>query len=361
MTASHADRVIDEDLRAILSRDLPWQDLSGRRIVVTGAGGFLGGYLVRTLLALHRAGKVDESLQVVAPVRHLERAHAKLADCVNDPQLTLVRWDLNEIAVPELGDVNYVIHNASRASPKYYGSDPMGTMLPNVVGTSALLEALRRGSNPKGLLFVSSSEIYGAVSSSKGLREQDYGIVDPMGLRACYAESKRAGEALCVAFHHQHRIPTWVVRPFHTYGPGLTADDGRVFSDFAYNVARNEHIVMNSDGSARRAFCYVSDAVAGFFTVMLRGDAAQAYNVANEAAEMSVMEFAKMLVGLFPEKTLHVERRVAVDPEGYLRSTVNRIVPDTGRLEELGWRAEVTPEKGFRRMIETLKPPPASE
>lgn len=354
MTTGAGTRVIEEDLRAVLARDLPWQALSGRRIVVTGAGGFLGGYLVRTLLALHRAGKVDVPLQVVAPVRDVERAKAKLADCVDDAQLTLMRWDLNEIAVPDLGDVHYVIHNASQASPKYYGSDPMGTMLPNTVGTAALLEALRRGGDPKGLLFVSSSEIYGAVSSEHGLREQDYGVVDPMGLRACYAESKRAGEALCVAFHHQHRIPTWVVRPFHTYGPGLTPDDGRVFSDFAYNVARNEHIVMNSDGSARRAFCYASDAIAGFFTVMLLGKAAQAYNVANEAAELSVMEFAEMLVGLFPDKALQVERRVAVDPAGYLRSTVNRIVPDTARLQGLGWRAEVTPEQGFRRMIETL-------
>ena len=354
MTASAAARVIDEDLGAILSRDLPWQALSGRRVVITGAGGFLGGYLVRTLLALHSAGKVDAPLEVVAPVRNVERARARLADCVADAQLTLMRWDLSEIAVPELGDVHYVIHNASQASPKYYGADPMGTMLPNTVGTSALLEALRRGSDPKGLLFVSSSEIYGAVSSEQGLREQDYGIVDPMGLRACYAESKRAGEALCVAFHHQHRIPTWVVRPFHTYGPGLAADDGRVFSDFAYNVARNEHIVMNSDGSARRAFCYASDAVAGFFTVMLRGEAAQAYNVANEAAELSVMEFAEMLVGLFPEKALQVERRVAVDPAGYLRSTVNRIVPDTSRLRSLGWQPEVAPKQGFSRMIETL-------
>lgn len=355
MRGSAADRVIIEDLRAILSRDLPWQELSGRRVVVTGAGGFLGGYLVRTLLALHRTGKVDAPLQVVALVRNVDRTRVKLADCLEDAQLTLMRWDLNEIAVPDLGDVHYVIHNASQASPKYYGSDPMGTMLPNTVGTSALLEALRRGSDPKGLLFVSSSEIYGAVSSTQGLREQDYGMVDPMGLRSCYAESKRAGEALCVAFHHQHRIPAWVVRPFHTYGPGLTADDGRVFSDFAYNVARNEQIVMNSDGSARRAFCYASDAVAGFFTVMLRGEAAQAYNVANEKAELSVIEFAEMLVGLFPEKRLQVKRCVAVNSEGYLRSTVNSIVPDTTRLQALGWHAEVTPAQGFKRMIETLK------
>lgn len=346
--------VLREDVEAILVRDLPWASFSGRRIVVTGAGGFLGGYLVRTLLALHRSGKVSAPLQVIAPVRNVERARARLADVASDAQLSLLPWDLNTIAVPGLADVHYVIHSASQASPKYYGSDPMGTMLPNTVGTAALLECLRRSTDPQGFLFVSSSEVYGAVSSEHGLREDDYGVVDPMSQRACYAESKRAGEALCVAFHHQHRIPTWVVRPFHTYGPGLTPDDGRVFSDFAYNVARYEHIVMNSDGSARRAFCYASDAVAGFFTVMLRGMPGQAYNVANAAAELSVVAFAEMLVGLFPERALQIQRRASTVATGYLASSVSRVVPDTSRLTSLGWRADIGPEAGFRRMIATL-------
>jgi dTDP-glucose 4,6-dehydratase len=355
MTVPHIRaQVVQEDVRAILSRNLPWQALSGKRIVVTGAGGFLGGFLVRTLLALHASGLVDQPLQVVAPVRQVERARARLADCDDDPQLTLMPWDLSTLAVPDLGEVHYVIHNASQASPRFYGEDPMGTMLPNTVGTAALLEALRRATDPKGLLFVSSSEIYGATSSAQGLSEDVPGEVDPMAPRSCYAESKRAGEALCVASHHQHRIPTWVVRPFHTYGPGLTAEDGRVFADFAYNVARNENIVMTSDGSARRAFCYASDAVAGFFTVLLRGQPARAYNVANSRAELSMMELAELLVGLFPEKALQVQRLAQADPAGYLRSTVNRIVPDTSRLSALGWQALVTPAAGFARMIKTL-------
>jgi dTDP-glucose 4,6-dehydratase len=356
MTAVFAirEKIIESDVRAILARDLPWRQLSGTRIVVTGAGGFIGGYLVRTLLALHRLGRVERPLEVVALVRNVERAKHKLADCESDPQLSLTQWDLNNIAVPELGDVHYVIHAASQASPRFYGADPMGTLLPNTVGTAALLQALRSSSEPKGLMFVSSSEVYGAVSSEHGLRESDYGTIDPVQPRSCYSESKRAGEAMCVAFHHQYQIPTWIVRPFHTYGPGLTAEDGRVFADFAYNVARNEHIVMNSDGSARRAFCYASDAVAGFFAVLLRGEPAQPYNVANPSAEMSVMELAELLVALFPEKGLQVERRWLADPEGYLRSSVNRIVPDTSRLELLGWRAELSPVDGFRRMIETL-------
>lgn len=344
--------VVEADIHAVVARDLPWHTLSGCRIVVTGAGGFLGGYLVRTLLALHRLGKVDQAVRVVAMVRDVERARARFADLADAPHLEFMRWDLNTIGVPEIGPAHYVLHAASQASPRFYSTDPVGTLLPNTVGTAALLEALRRSPNARGLMFVSSSEVYGSVVGADRLPESRYGVVDPATVRACYAESKRAGEAMCVAWHHQYQLPTFIVRPFHTYGPGLTPEDGRVFADFSFNVLRNENIVMNSDGTARRAFCYASDAIAGFLTVLLKGQAATPYNVANASAELSVMELAEMLVGLFPDKKLQVDRRVDTGSKDYLPSAYNRLVPDTSRLESLGWQADITPPIGFRRMIE---------
>jgi dTDP-glucose 4,6-dehydratase len=354
MTAT-SNAIVEADLRAIAMRDLPWNQLSGLRVVVTGAGGFLGGYLVRTLLALHRLGRVARPPRVIALVRNVERARERFSDLAQDDQLEFMAWDLNSIAVPDLGDVHYVLHAASQASPRFYGTDPVGTLLPNTVGTAALLEALRRSADPKGFLFVSSSEVYGAVDGTAGLKEADYGVVSPTQIRACYAEGKRAGETTCVSFHHQYSIPIWIVRPFHTYGPGLTPEDGRVFSDFTYNVLRTEDIVMNSDGTARRAFCYASDAVAGFFAVLLRGEAGTAYNVANAGAEMSVMEFAELMVGLFPEKGLRIDRRVDTNSSNNMLRAYNRLVPDTARLESLGWAAEVTPAQGFKRMIAALQ------
>ncbi len=340
-----------EDIAAIAGRDLPWGALSGCTVLVTGAAGFLGNYVVRTLLSLHGLGKVQKPVKVLAMVREAIHGHERFPDLDGNAQLELLPWDLNTIAVPPLPGVHYVIHAASQASPRFYGSDPVGTLLPNTVGTAGLLEALRRSPDPRGFLFVSSSEVYGAVDGQAALAETQYGTVDPATVRACYAESKRMGETMCVAWQQQHGIPTYIVRPFHTYGPGLASDDGRVFADFAFNVVRGENIVMNSDGSARRAFCYASDAVAGFFSVLLRGSAGQAYNVANPAGELSVMELADMLVGLFPEKSLQVERRMPTGAKSYLQSTYNRLVPDVARLEALGWQAEITPEQGFRRMI----------
>jgi dTDP-glucose 4,6-dehydratase len=246
-----------------------------------------------------------------------------------------------------------VLHAASQASPRFYGSDPVGTLLPNAVGTAALLEALQTQSpDPRGFLFVSSSEVYGSVSGDASLPETHFGTLDPATVRACYAESKRLGETLCVAWSYQHKIPTFIVRPFHTYGPGLQADDGRVFADFVFNVLRNENIVMLSDGAARRAFCYASDAIAGFFTVLLKGESALPYNVANPAGELSVMQLAELMVGLYPEKQLMVERRAPPGSTSYLASSFSRLVPDVHRLAALGWTPTVTPAEGFRRMIE---------
>jgi dTDP-glucose 4,6-dehydratase len=347
--------VLEEDIQAVVKRDLPWERLSGCRVVVTGAGGFLGGYVVRTLLALHRLGKVSQPLKVVAMVRDVARGKARFADLQDAAQPELLHWDLTTIGVPNLGSAHYVIHAASQASPRFYGIDPVGTLLPNTVGTASLLEALRRCHDPRGLMFVSSSEVYGAVPDASLLPETRYGVVDPTTVRACYAESKRAGEAMCVAWHHQYQLPTFIVRPFHTYGPGLTPEDGRVFADFTFNVLRNENIVMNSDGSARRAFCYASDAIAGFLTVLLKGDVAIPYNVANSSAELSVMELAEMLVGLFPEKQLQVDRRFDSSAKGYLPSAYNRLIPDTTRLESLGWTPSVAPAQGFKRMIEAYQ------
>jgi len=356
MGHTELQRIWQEDTDAVLLRDLAWQKLSGLTIAVTGAGGFLGGYLVRVLLGLHAAGRVERPIRVLAFVRDVDRGRDRLNALADNPHLEWRTWNLSNIAVPDLGDCHYVLHAASQASPRFYGSDPVGTLMPNAVGTASLLQALQRCSDPRGLLFVSSSEVYGQVDGDRTLAEADYGQLDPATVRACYAESKRLGETLCVAWHHQHGLPTYIVRPFHTYGPGLLADDGRVFADFTYNVIRGESIVMMSDGSARRAFCYASDAIAGFFTVLLNGQSATPYNVANPAGELSVMELAELLVGLYPDKGLKVELRPPTEERNYLTSTFSRLIPDVRRLSSLGWTAQITPQQGFRRMIEAQTP-----
>jgi len=341
-----------QDVADVIGRDLPWQKLAGSRVFITGGGGFLGGYLVRTLLALNSSRELDRAIRVTVLIRNAAKARSNLMDVLNDPHLEWRQADLSDISKVDAADSNYVIHAASQASPRFYGCDPVGTLLPNAVGTAALLEGLRASSDPRGMLFVSSSEVYGDVPRSQSLHECAYGILNPTETRACYAEGKRFGEALCAAWYHQYKLPTFIVRPFHTYGPGLQENDGRVFADFPFNVIRGEDIVMNSDGSPRRAFCYVSDAIAGVFTVLLKGEPAVPYNVANDAGELSVYELAQLLVSLYPEKRLSVVRRQSAPSASQVKGISSELLPDTARLRALGWRATVDPASGFRRMID---------
>ncbi|MGC0155070.1 NAD-dependent epimerase/dehydratase family protein [Chromobacterium vaccinii] len=355
MPPSALERIYAEDVQAILALDLPWQAFDGMTIAVTGAGGFLGGYLLRTLLALNDSGRLSRPLTVRALVRDIARARSRLPpELADHGRLAWMEWDLNRVAIPPLGHCHYVLHAASQASPRFYGVDPVGTLLPNAVGTAGLLQALQSCDDPRGFLFISSSEVYGSSPHNRPLNELDYGTQDPATVRACYAESKRLGETLCVAWHQQYRLPAFIVRPFHTYGPGLRAEDGRSYADFSYNVIRNENIVINGDGSATRAFCYASDAIAGIFTALLKGQAGKPYNVANPQARLTIRELAELLVNLYPEKGLSLECKNPAQNGSYLSSAFDCLIPDVQKLESLGWKARIGPEHGFARMIEAL-------
>ena len=338
-----------EDLAEICGdSSLDFSILRGKTFLISGANGFLPAYMAETLLFLNETKNFG--VKVIGLVRNRAKAEKRFAYYLGREDFRLDTQNLYE-RLEHTGSIDYVVHAASQASPKYYGVDPAGTLAPNIVGTYHLLE-LAREKSAQGFFYFSSSEVYGQPTGEASLHEKSFGPLDCLQVRACYAESKRMGETMCLAWHQQYGIPTFIVRPFHTYGPGLQANDGRVFADFVFNVLKSENIVMHSDGSARRAFCYASDAIAGFFSVLLKGTPAQAYNVANPGGELSVMELAELLVGLYPAKHLAVDRRHAPDSPGYIPSAYSRLVPDVARLSALGWTAQIDPPAGFRRMIE---------
>jgi len=345
MSTSVLNPIISEDLDDILARSLPWETFAGRTVLVTGAAGFLPGYLVETLL---RRNDVfgDAPATVVALARRRGSAEKRFAHHAGRIDLRIVTGDVCDPPPTDLRPA-VVIHAASQASPRYYRDDPVGTIRPNVVGTDLLLQAARRCGSSH-FLFLSSAEVYGEVAPEHNpISEEVPGAVATTARRSCYAEGKRAGEALCVAYYHQFGVPAVIARPFHTYGPGLEAD-GRVYTDFIDAVAGGRDLVMTGDGSARRAFCYVSDAVAGLFTALLKGEPGTAYNVGNEDAEVGVAELAEMLVRSNPG--LRIRRQAP--PAGYLPSAVARHCPDTTRLRALGWTPAWELISGFQRAIE---------
>lgn len=347
------DPVIEEDLsRLIKSGGDLWEQLAGKSVLVTGAGGMVPFYFVAAIMALNRTVLKGRECTVLALVRNREKAEKRFSDYLSDRRFRLLVQDVCAPITVE-GPVDYIIHAASQASPKYYSSDPVGTMLPNTIGTRNLLD-LARQKNSAGFLFVSGGEVYGIVPDDKvPTKESDYGWLDPMNVRSCYAESKRAGETMCVSWHKQYGVPASVARLAHTYGPGLDLSDGRVFADFVRDVLAGRDIEMNSDGSATRAFCYVSEAVWGMFLVLLRGERGMAYNVCNDSACVSILELARTIASLCPPRI--VVKSASSKPDGvYMRSPIIRSCLDSSLVRALGWVPRVGIRDGFARTLRSF-------
>jgi UDP-glucuronate decarboxylase len=333
-----------EDYEQILSAPLDWQQFAGKRILVTGANGFLPAYMIETLLSLNEK-VLSSPVKVVALVRDEERGLKRFFAYKGRSDLEIMERDicLRLQADPWLlQPFDYVIHAAAQASPIFYKTDPAGTIMPNVIGTFHLLNRVRDFSpDCKGFLFFSSGEAAMPI--------------DPLDPRSCYGESKRMGETMCVAWANQFRVPAKIARITHTYGPGMKLDDGRVFADFTRDILNGGPIVLHSDGLAKRCFCYLADATVAFFTVLLKGEVAQAYNVANPDAEVSIKELAERLARLFNLKIEQSERIVASTSKVYMPSNDQGTAPSIDKIAALGWKPTTGIEEGFERTVKSYE------
>jgi UDP-glucuronate decarboxylase len=341
--------IIREDVAKIIAQFGHWERFRDKTVLISGANGFLPAYLVETFLAL------DPSLNtsVIALVRNRQKAETRFSHLLQNPRLKIV---IQDVSLPfDLDDkIDFIIHAASQASPKYYGIDPVGTLNANVLGTINLIN-LARKNNVESFLFFSSGEVYGQVKPDEiPIKETTFGYLDCANVRACYGESKRMGENICVSYHAQYGVNARIIRPFHTYGPGMALDDGRVFADLVANIVNRQDIVLRSDGSAIRPFCYLADATLGFLTVLVNGENGNAYNVGNPDQEHSILELANILVDLYPEYGLKVVMNLPITDANYLKSPILRNSPDITKISKLGWSPSVTVHEGFRRTISSF-------
>ncbi|MDR7543858.1 MAG: NAD-dependent epimerase/dehydratase family protein [Armatimonadota bacterium] len=334
-------------------------EMAGTRVLVSGGGGFLGYYLVQAVLHWNRLNQSAPPIRVTIADSFILGTPAWLGELVGDSALRVVRHDVTIPLPTEVGDFEYVAHAASIASPVYYRRYPIETMDANVDGLRRMLDRARgqtaRGVPVRGFLFFSSSEVYGDPDPAHIPTPEEYrGNVSCTGPRACYDEAKRYGETVCVAFANAYGLPVKIVRPFNNYGPGMKLTDGRVVADLTRNVLRRENVILRSDGSPTRTFCYVADAIVGYYKVLVRGRTAQPYNIGVSAPEISVRELGERIVALARDLYGYRGKVVctASDDPGYLTDSPRRRCPSIEKARrELDYQPAIPLDEGLKRTL----------
>jgi len=356
---SSAADVLESDLTHMASvLRAEFDEMSGSRLLITGGAGFLGYYLVQAVLHWNDV-EPGRAIELVVADNFIRGMPDWITRLYGRPDLVLTRTDVTQPLPPGFGEFDYVIHAAGIASPHFYRAHPIETMDANVNGLRTLLdmssEAMGEDRPMLGFLYYSSSEIYGDPDPSAIPTPETYkGYVSSTGPRACYDESKRFGETLCVSFARVHGVPTRIARPFNNYGPGMKINDGRVPADFCRAVIEDRDIVMYSDGSPTRTFCYVADAVTGYYKALVRGRDGEPYNIGVEAPEISVADFGELVVSLGSELFGYsgsVIRQVSGEDD-YLVDNPSRRCPRIDKARtELGYDPRFSLEEGVRRTL----------
>jgi len=345
-------KVVEQDINNIIvdtKLNECIEDLKNTTILITGASGMIGSYLCLTFMKLNEI--FDANIRIIASVRNKNKLNNLIAD--NDNVEVLVHDVINSFIVD--GNIDYIIHAASPASPKIMANYPVETNLANTLGTYNTLK-LAETKKSKGYMFISSREIYGEPNNGQPIFTEDgeLGQVNPLIPRNGYAEGKKAAENLCAGYKEEYGLNTKIVRLAHTYGPGMSIYDGRVQADFLKNIMNNENIVLKSDGSSIRTYTYISDAITAMLLVLFKSNDL-VYNIADESSVTSIKELAETLVSIDSSKDLKVVFDI---PEDGLKGTsgFKTGILSTDKIRnELGWLPRYSIKDGFSRTIEHLQ------
>jgi UDP-glucuronate decarboxylase len=333
------------------------EKLNGATLLITGCGGFLGYYFMHffqdkaTALGLKKVIALDNfMLGYPAWVKKLEQ----------DPLFDIQKFDIITDKIEDVEgaeNADFIIHMASIASPVFYRQYPIETLDANIWGLRSLLDFYKE-KKIKGFLFYSSSELYGNPDADHvPTSEEYYGYVCATGPRACYDESKRFGETMCMLFAQKYNMPIGVARPFNNYGPGMRINDKRVPADFALAIKENRDIEILSNGSPTRTFCYIADSITGYLKILLHGTY-DYFNIGIESPEISISQLAEYYVEAGKEVFGYTGKVVYAtsNDKDYLTNNPQRRCPNIDKARRiLHYSPSIPVHEGVKRFLGFIK------
>ena len=322
--------------------DLPWAELDGKTVLVTGSTGLIGSQVVRTLLS--RNDHVDAGINVVLPVRNIKKTQALFGD---RSDVSVLEWSLGDELLG-FEHVDYVVHAACGTSSKSFLETPATTIMQIVYGGEAVLR-YACSVDAKKVLFLSTMEVYGEVEGAA--TEDNLGKLDPMVVRNSYPEAKRLVECLCASYATEHGVPSVVMRLAQTFGEGVHPDDMRVFADFGRHAIEGKDIVLLSDGLKRNGYLSVDDSVRAILIALVKGKPGEAYNAVNEDAYCSIREMAQLVLDQFGAAGAQVRREFDPEREATFRKASDLML-DSSKLKALGWKPYDSLSDMYRAMID---------
>lgn len=345
------DELYVEDLEYAAQVDLPWEKLSGKSILLSGATGMIGSFLIDVIMYKNKHDNLN--CHVYAVGRNEDKARKRFGAYWGNNNFDFVKHDVNKpMDGLNLNTINYVLHLASNTHPMAYSTDPIGTITTNIMGVYNMLE-FSVSVKADRMAFASSNEIYGENRGDVEKFDEKYlGYIDCNTMRAGYPESKRCGEALCQAYIAQKGLDVVIPRLTRSYGPTLLNSDTKALSQFLKKGLAHEDIVLKSAGTQYYSYTYVADAVVGLLTVLLCGEKGEAYNISDEASDIMLKDLAAIIAKASGTKVVF-DVPDAVEAAGYSTATKARL--DNRKITGLGFKARYDIETGISRTLKIME------
>ncbi|HBV81979.1 MAG TPA: dTDP-glucose 4,6-dehydratase [Lachnospiraceae bacterium] len=344
--------IYQSDIKQVVNTELPWKLLEGKRLLITGATGMISSVIIDILMERNQSvDKDNQKIYIIAVSRNAEKAKCSFAPYWDNPFFTYISHDIN-IPLPELGDMDYILHAASNTHPRAYATDPIGTITANVQGTYNLLD-YASSHHCKRFFFFSSVEIYGENRNDVDKFNESYlGYIDCNTTRAGYCESKRLGEALCNAFASQKAQDFIIGRFSRVYGPTMSMEDSKAIAQFIKKAVAGEDIVLKSEGNQLYSYIYVVDAAVAALCLLIKGEVGSAINIADSASDITLKDLAALLAKEAGTKVIF-ELPDAIEQAGY--STATKAILDSTKIEQLGWQAVTPIKEGLSKTVKILR------